>query len=291
LALTAYVIVLASLPFQIPINAHFLRAAASTVAVSYAIKAFELARGRVTDASILGNFWRFLLWMIVPHDPRWRKDAHQRARNRDLGLQRVGRAASKAGAFLAIATMGPILHSDSWPYLVSATVTAFHFYFFATAITDAVGALALLFGCDIDELFRLPFAARSPADFWSRRWNVYIARFGARYIFAPLRARGFTLATSAVFAASAIMHEYIVLAIFGPASAKLGYMTLFFWLQCVGVLVQHLWVRKVRRRWRVREELRVVLHLLWFVPTTVLFFEPVGVFLRDWGILWRPLPW
>jgi hypothetical protein len=283
------VLLLASLPFQIGPSAHFLRAAAATVAVSYAIKAFELLRGRVREASIFSNFPRFLLWMLVPHDPRWPNDPAQRRKNRSLGVKRLGRAAVKAATFAGMAFLGPQLHSDAWPYALSTIVTAFHFYFFATAITDAVGAQALLFGCDIDELFRFPFAARSPADFWSRRWNVYIARFGARYIFAPLHSRGLLTGTVAVFAASAIMHEYIVLAIFGPGVARLGYMSAFFGLQGLGVLAQHFGLRRVRRASQLDRHWAIALHLLWFVPTTVLFFEPVGTFLHNWGIIWQPM--
>jgi hypothetical protein len=289
-ALVAYVLLLCTLPFQLAEGALFLRSAAATIAVSYSVKAFALARGRLRDPSVLHSFPRFVLWLTVPHDPRFPESAEARRLNRRLGWRRIARVLLKVAGVLALYVAQRQLKAWPVPYFVSATLTAMHFYVAATAITDSVAAIALLCGCEVDEIFRLPFLARSPADFWSRRWNLYIARFGARHIFFPLKAVSVTLAALAVFVASALMHEYIVLAIFGPGRAALGFMSAFFLSQCLGVLAQRLWLRQVRRRFPLRDELAIALHLLWFIPTSGLFFEPVGAMLHSWGLWWRPMP-
>jgi hypothetical protein len=287
--LIAYVAILAAFPFQVPQGELFWRAAAATVAVSYSVKAFELSRGKVRDASIRTNFWRCVLWLMVPHDPRWPSSPERRNQNRAKLPARIARALLKTTAGAALYSIAQLSPPQQWPFLVTATVTTFQFYFFATAIADLVGALALLAGCDIDEIFVLPFLARSPGDFWSRRWNLYIARFGARHIFFPWRKLGVAWASLLVFVASGVMHEYIVLAIFG-LRAKLGYMFVFFMLQWVGVSAQHLWLRTTRGQIHLRDGLAIALHLVWFVPTTVFFFEPVGEFLDQWWIAWRTIP-
>jgi hypothetical protein len=287
--LTAYVVILAALPFQVPAAQLFLRAAAATVAVSYAVKAFELARGRVRDASVRAHFWRCVLWLMVPQDPRWPASPSERTANRRKIPKRVARALLKGLAGAALSYLGVLSPPLHWPFLLSATVTMFQFYFFATAIADMVGTLALCAGCEIDEIFVKPYLACSPADFWSRRWNLYIARFGARYIFFPWRKLGVVWASLLVFVASGVMHEYIVLAIFGN-DARLGYMFAFFLVQWVGVTAQHVWLAVSRGKIHLRNGLAITLHLIWFVPTTVLFFEPVGTFLDQWWIIWRTIP-
>jgi len=288
--LAAYVTVLGALPFQIASGALFWRAAAATIAVSYSVKAFELTRGKVRDASILHNFWRFLLWMMVPHDPRWPETAQLRVQSQARGLRFVGRALLKLTVGLAVTAVARLVPPEHWPFLVTALATAVQFYCFATAISDLVGTIALFAGCNVDEIFITPYLARSPAEFWSRKWNLFIARFGARYIFFPWRRLGVTWASFLVFGASAVMHEYIVLAIFG-SSAKLGYMSAFFGVQWFGVVAQHAWLRATRGKVHLRDGLSIALHLIWFVPTTVLFFEPIGVFLNQWFMVWQPIPW
>jgi hypothetical protein len=286
--LLAYVAVLAALPFQVPSDALFWRAAAATVAVSYAVKAFELARGKVRDSSVRRHFWRCVLWLMVPHDPRWPDSASARMQNRRKVPGRIARALLKGSAGGALSILGQQLAPQHWPFLLSAAVTMFQFYFFATAIADLVGALALIAGCDIDEIFIDPYLACSPADFWSRRWNLYIARFGARYIFFPWRKLGVVWASLLVFIASGVMHEYIVLAIFGE-DARLGYMLAFFLVQWLAVTAQHVYLQITKGQWHLQTGLAIALHLVWFVPTTVLFFEPVGSFLDQWWIIWRSI--
>jgi hypothetical protein len=290
LLLLGYLAILAALPFQVPGDALFWRAAAATVAVSYAVKAFELARGTVRDNSVRSHFWRCVLWLMVPHDPRWPASASARADNRRKAAARIGRALLKGAAGAAISYLGQLSDPQHWPFLLTAAVTMFQFYFFATAIADLVGTLALAAGCEIDEIFVAPYLACSPADFWSRRWNRYIARFGARYIFFPWRKLGVVWASLLVFVASGVMHEYIVLAIFSK-NARLGYMLAFFLVQWLAVTAQHVYLRLTRRQWHLRDSLAIALHFAWFVPTTVLFFEPVGSFLDQWWIIWRTIPW
>ena len=88
-------------------------------------------------------------------------------------------------------------------------------------------------------LHRNPFAARSVADFWGRRWNLWMSDWFRYAIFTPLRRRP-VLALCLIFFLSGVLHEFVLnLALWLVTGQKLfGTMMLYFLLQAAGVLVE-----------------------------------------------------
>jgi D-alanyl-lipoteichoic acid acyltransferase DltB (MBOAT superfamily) len=110
--------------------------------------------------------------------------------------------------------------------------------------------------------------AASPAEFW-RRWNRPVQEWLFEYVFRPIAGAGRTgAATVAAFAASGILHEYIV----AMASGRItGYPTAFFLVQSLGVLTTSRWEP---RGWR--RVLGVASTWAFNAVTSVLLFAPLG---------------
>jgi Membrane bound O-acyl transferase family len=103
----------------------------------------------------------------------------------------------------------------------------------------------------------------SPSDFWGRRWNalVHIVLKGAIYV--PLRRNGFSkgIAALATFAASGVLHEYVLTAIdlkrvvLGDHTAyapKYGiHLAFFAWngvvLSLEGIFHNHPFIQKLKK--------------------------------------------
>jgi hypothetical protein len=92
------------------------------------------------------------------------------------------------------------------------------------------------------------FAARSLADFWGRRWNVWMSDWFREIIFIPLRARPL-LAMGMVFLFSGIIHEAVVNLGFWLLTGRslFGSMMAYFGLQAAGILVERKWLGEFPR--------------------------------------------
>jgi D-alanyl-lipoteichoic acid acyltransferase DltB (MBOAT superfamily) len=128
-------------------------------------------------------------------------------------------------------------------------------------------------GVRIGPMFDAPLLARSPRDFWSRRWNLAFRNLMHRLVFEPIRARGFPrLGVALVFALSAAIHEYLVVAALGRTR---GHMTAFFLLHGLATLADGTLARLRGGRRLLPRPLAIAAHLVWFLATTPLFFAPV----------------
>lgn len=92
------------------------------------------------------------------------------------------------------------------------------------------------------------FAARSLADFWGRRWNVWMSDWFRENIFLPLRARPL-LAMLLVFVISGIIHEAVVNLGFWLLTGRnlFGSMMAYFSVQAAGMLVERKWLHRFPR--------------------------------------------
>src|SRR5690606_33196233 len=110
------------------------------------------------------------------------------------------------------------------------------FWVYVTAITFLlpIGTFSLIIGIYmrltgnfVEPMFKNPLAARTIAEFWSRRWNLMFSRSSFRTVFKPLIRKGYSpiVATMAVFIASAIAHELLLFVISGAFD---GYNGSFF---------------------------------------------------------------
>jgi len=84
-----------------------------------------------------------------------------------------------------------------------------------------------------------PWAARSIADFWGNRWNLWFSDWSRYVIFGRLRRRPM-FALFLVFAASGIVHECVINVPLYCVTGRIlfGTMIVYFLLQAVGILVE-----------------------------------------------------
>ncbi len=125
---------------------------------------------------------------------------------------------------------------------------------------------------------RNPFAARTVADFWGRRWNTWMSDWFRFAIFAPLRRRP-VLAVWLAFLVSAVLHEFVLnLTLWLVTGRNLfGTMLLYFLLQGAGVLAE----RRFLRRHSCAN--RLFTWLIVFVPVPLVFHESMLRALHLWA--------
>lgn len=94
-------------------------------------------------------------------------------------------------------------------------------------------------GCLLPALHCRPWAARSIADFWGNRWNLWASDWFRYVFFGRLRRRPL-FALFLVFAASGLMHEWVVNFPLYCLTGRVlfGTMMIYFLLQAVGILVE-----------------------------------------------------
>jgi len=94
-------------------------------------------------------------------------------------------------------------------------------------------------GLLLPALHRRPWAARSVADFWGNRWNLWFSDWFRYCIFSRLRRRP-VFALFLVFAISGLMHEWVTnfTLYHVTGRALFGSMMIYFLLQPVGILVE-----------------------------------------------------
>ncbi len=84
-----------------------------------------------------------------------------------------------------------------------------------------------------------PWRARSVADFWGNRWNLWFSDWTRYAIFQPLGSRP-VFALILAFAVSGLLHEWVINVplYFVTGRALFGTMMLYFLLQGAGILVE-----------------------------------------------------
>jgi len=91
----------------------------------------------------------------------------------------------------------------------------------------------------IPALHNRPWAARTVADFWGNRWNLWFSDWFRYCIFSRLRRR-LLFALFLIFAISGLVHEWVVNVplYFLTGRVLFGTMMIYFLLQPVGILVE-----------------------------------------------------
>jgi hypothetical protein len=268
-------------PWGIPAEWTHPRILAAVWAITLAMKSHAAGRDGPTDPAMRQTLARSLVWMLVPPETRWPRDAGDVARTRAGGMLRLGRTAAKVPPLLALLWL-----ESRWPQLhaspfAEATWALWMTWLGVSAITDAVSGLGMLAGVHIAENFDAPPLARSPREFWARRWNLLVHGFAMRYVFVPVRGRRRPLlATMIVFVGSGLMHELFVVSALGHGGTYPGWMLAFFVVQGAAVVAQMQWDRARRRRRRptatMPRPVAIALHIAWMTATGPLFFAPLG---------------
>lgn len=263
---------LVSVPLWIPLPFGPWRCVAAALSLAMAMKTLQLQTG-LAPPSALPRAAVFLLWFVFP--PRTQSVQTKAARweVRRQGLWRLARGCGKAVLLLALIAA----HArQTWPWPLGVLAGAFEIYFILSGLADALTALTCLLGFATDEVFAAPFAARSPADFWGRRWNLFVSGFLRRQVFAPLARGGHVYrGAAAVFLLSGLAHEYFVLVSVGAAAYEGGFMMAFFALQGVAVMAAAWWRAHLRPARFAPAWLKVSAHWLWLAATAPLFIYPL----------------
>ncbi len=259
-------------PWYMPADMPWLRFFTGMGSLLAMCRLIEVACERFADNAMHQGYGRFLYYYFNAPDARWPASNQERRQVRAEGRRRLARAVIKGLVFAGMLTMSsalPTLHDYWFPHLFW---NAWATYFFVTAGFDAVGGLAMQSGIGLGEAFVFPFAADSPRDFWSRRWNMVFRNIAHRLVFIPWQGRSHPVRVVAlVFAISALAHEYLVFAALGRTS---GNMSIFFALHWVATLGYGLINTRRGGRPLMPRSLAVALHLIWFTASSHFFFTP-----------------
>ena len=139
-----------------------------------------------------------------------------------------------AGAALLLVVAGRV--SDSHPlargwFAMIGLVATLHFGAF-----DLIALAWRRAGVNAEPLMLAPTRSRSLADFWGRRWNTGYRALSHTFVFEPLRRRaGVVTATVAAFLVSGLIHDVVISL---PARGGYGLPTLYFLIQCAGLLIE-----------------------------------------------------
>jgi hypothetical protein len=146
-----------------------------------------------------------------------------------------------------------------------------------------VAIVALVFlpsGHLLPALHRRPWAARSIADFWGNRWNLWFSDWFRYVIFSRLRRR-LIFALFLVFAVSGLMHEWVINVPLYYLTGRIlfGTMMIYFLLQAVGIIVERCFLKSHPR------QRAVFVWLVVFVPSPLVLNEGLLRVLHLWSEL------
>ena len=255
-------------PWLAPVEALFPRAAIALASMLPALRLVDLARDR-REWSAAHRVWQFL----SPLDAREATRAAPR-----FDLRALGSALLQCGIFagtLVLFQALPGLADTPWAGAARVLTGVVAIY----TLMGGGSALMTTFyrgvGLELQPMQRAPIVSRTLQEFWGERWNRTINRWLRRNCFAPLARRGRPLLGIVVaFAASALVHTWLVLAPLGGTMALA--MGSYFAIEGVLVLAEK-WLQV--RRWPV--PLQRVWTIVAVVGPSPLFMVPMTMLLTN----------
>jgi D-alanyl-lipoteichoic acid acyltransferase DltB (MBOAT superfamily) len=272
-------------PFFVPAHLPIVRFIVAMMVFNKIVKSVELAYHRVYDPSMVASFGRYLFWSLNFPDTKWPENEEQAKNNREDGRRRLLRGLSKLVIFaglLALSTALPGIHSYYWLKMLWVVFVA---YFAFSMTADFLLGFAMQTGIYFIEMFDAPLIARSPREFWGRRWNLYFREVSHRNVFLPLGGSKHPLiAVCAVFAVSALLHEYLIVVSVGWK--MLGYMSAFFVVHCFATIGQTMVSHWTGKKKLLPRPLAILVNMAWMVATAPLLMEPLLLVLpcHEWHL-------
>jgi len=206
------------LPWTLPADAVFLRAVVTLLALVSLFRVVDLAR----DPRPHGLGTRLaMVYGLVDARSAVPRPGHRPPA--DAVLRAVGFGLPFA-AGIVVGT-GPLASPDD-PTLGALRVAVGLATFYA-GVETAIALIRIVYavaGYSPGTLHRDPILSRTLGEFWSRRWNLTVARWLDRHAFRPLARRSEPNAGRlAAFGASALAHAYFALVPLGPGmAARMG---------------------------------------------------------------------
>ena len=266
-------LVMVPLPFLVPAELPLVRFAIFLVLGAGFFKIVETAWGRITQPEMAANYLRYCCWHFVPQDTGWAMDDDARRACRQSAIKQSCIVFfNVVGLVVLLWINGRVdLHSNLW----LSTFWMIWVFLFTVDSVWRLGSVPLLwFGVQVSDLLVWPPLARSPRDFWSRRWNLWFKNFMHRNLFQPLGGRERPIRSmSVVWLVSAIVHEYLIFVCLGTHGA---YMFTFFLIHGLASYVEVWWSQRRPEQTPMASPVAVALHLAWFVVTAPLFFMPIN---------------
>ncbi|BCZ19547.1 Alginate O-acetylation protein AlgI [Helicobacter sp. NHP19-012] len=181
-----------------------------------------------------------------------------------------------ADSLAKVATMGfdtsKVLSAlEGW---MTSLAYTFQLYFDFSGYTDMAIGAALLFNIRLPQNFNSPYKATSMVEYW-QRWHMTLSRFIFDYLYVSV-ARMFsqiTFHTSML----AIFIAFLIAGLWHGAS----WMFVFFGLlHGLGVVVNHYWSKKVRKKYKLKP---LPVWLGWFITFNYVNITEVFFRAKDWG--------
>ena len=201
------------------------------------------------------------------------------------GLAKKLVLADRLAVLTYAAYQDPATH-DGWELLLALVAMPVSLYLDFSAYTDIARGSGRMLGIELSRNFDFPFAATSPADYWSR-WHMTLTRWVRDYVFQPLggwRRRRLLRSVLNVVLAMGLVGLW--------HGASWSFIA---WGLANGVILAGQWMLRVRFGRSTRSRLRSLLGWLatcgLLLPTAPLFFCPT---LRLAAGFWRGLvlhPW
>lgn len=249
------------------------------VVVSARLVDVEGQRPLVSGASEL------FAWLTLPVFKRWPRSPALRSVERGHATASLGRGLIILLAWAPIELWLRSVDHATFPWLARSALLVLWFVLTITALAHLITALIQAAGGRTEPVFDAPLLAASPREFWSRRWNRFIARFALRHVasLGLLRGRPSVIVLG-VFAASGLFHEYFAWGASGRETVP-GAMLAFFLVQGAVVTLGGLLTRSTHqaerraagsRRRRLPRHAQNALTALWMVVSAPWFFTSLG---------------
>lgn len=227
-ALVVLIGIVLSSPLVIAAHARPLRLLAAVIAVTVAVKLWDLHRGQM-DGTRPG-FGQFLLYLPNPFNVVWRKVSIEPRPPRRADLLRVVFGTMGSAGAVGICFVVFAAHWRRLPLALEHCTKLPALFLVILVIPNTLAAGYRLLGIPSTDFSNNFFLARTPAEFW-RGYNRPAAQFLRYDVFAAVHgSRLPVLGALATFAISGLFHEYVFDL---PAGRVQGYQLAFFVIQGV----------------------------------------------------------
>jgi len=193
------------------------------------------------------------------------------------GLIRLGKA---LGKFCILATIFENIQewdftSSRLKYYAFMYLVGLCLYLCFNVLLDTVGLFwEVAFNMKPKELFKAPFLASSPRDFWSKRWNMFFRDFFHKIFFKNYKSISYVrsiVSALAIFAISGILHEYVYWSIMGTLS---GLNFMFFMVHGLATTIQVIVQTMFPSSRRIPMALAIPINSVFLAFTMPLFLDP-----------------